>query len=414
MAPLGPFEPGPRLAVAVSGGADSLALALLARDWARARGGAALALVVDHGIRPESAAEARATCARLVAMGIEPRILTLALARGAGLAARARTARHAALADAASALGLLHLLFGHHAGDQAETVAMRRLAGSGAAGLAGMAALSETAGPRRLRPLLAVPPGRLRATLEAAGIGWIEDPSNADPSALRARLRQARGDAAGAGVLTRAAVAAAQARGVARAAAERGVAAELAAQARLHPEGYAVVAPGPVSAAALAALLRMIGGAAYPPAPDRVAGLFAAPRGGTLGGVRVLPAGRLGPGHLVVREAAAMAGPVAAIPGAVWDGRFRLGAAASLPAGAELGALGAGAAALRRLPAARCLSAAVLRTLPAVRRDGRLFAVPHLGYPDFSVTRTVPVVFAPASPVACAPFVPLTGRAAAT
>src|SRR5581483_11924045 len=65
MAPLGPFEPAPRLAAAVSGGADSLALALLSNAWVSARGGALLALVVDHGLRPTSAAEAAVTIERL-------------------------------------------------------------------------------------------------------------------------------------------------------------------------------------------------------------------------------------------------------------------------------------------------------------------------------------------------------------
>jgi tRNA(Ile)-lysidine synthase len=449
MAPLGPFEPRPTLAVAVSGGADSMALALLARDWARGRGGDIVALVVDHGLRPEAAAEAAMTCARLADMGIAPRLLTLALAHGPRLAERARVARHAVLAETAAGMGVLHLLFGHHAGDQAETVAMRRLSRSGAAGLAGMAALTETATVRRLRPLLSVPPGALRATLTAAGIGWIEDPSNADPTALRARLRRARGDAAGTGVLTRAAVEAAQARGAARGAAERAVAAELAARVRLHPEGYAVIAHGPLSTPAMAALLRTIAGAPYPPALGQVAALLAGASGGrrtggegadnpgagdpladapmadappiggkpaggpsacgTLAGVRVLPAGRFGSGRLVVREAASMQGPVPARPGVVWDRRFRLGATAVLPEGAEVGALGRDAAALRRLPAARRLPAVVLQALPAIRHDGRLFAVPHLGYPDSIVTHSVPVLFAPASVAACAPFVPQSG-----
>ena len=245
MAPLGPFEPSPHLAVAVSGGADSMALALLARDWVRARGGRVTALVVDHGLRPESGVEAAATLERLGGAGIPAQGLVLqGLARGPGLAARARAARHAALAAAAVRLGVLHLLFGHHAGDQAETVAMRMLSGSGAAGLAGMAALTEAEGVRLLRPLLTVPPGRLRALLRAACVAWVEDPSNADALALRARLRRARGDAAGEGVLTRAAGEAAAARGRARAASELAVAGELAARVRVYPKPMPCWRPG--------------------------------------------------------------------------------------------------------------------------------------------------------------------------
>ncbi|MDR3464564.1 MAG: ATP-binding protein, partial [Xanthobacteraceae bacterium] len=181
MAPLGPFEPAPHLAVAVSGGADSLALALLARDWARARGGRVSALVVDHGLRPESAAEAAITLERLAALGIAAQVLALhGLDHGPALAARARAARHAVLAAAAHRLGALHLLFGHHAGDQAETVAMRRLSGSGAAGLAGMAALAEASTaiyrlPSGRMPALMVSVMRSRELLDNAGVtGYYE------------------------------------------------------------------------------------------------------------------------------------------------------------------------------------------------------------------------------------------------
>ena len=123
-------------------------------------------------------AEAALVRDRLARQGIvdSPRLLTLH-GIAAGLrrwrSGRARP-RHAALEQACADAGILHLLFGHHAGDQAETVAMRLLDRSGPAGLAGMAALAETASVRRLRPLLAIPPGRLRASLRAAGVEWVE------------------------------------------------------------------------------------------------------------------------------------------------------------------------------------------------------------------------------------------------
>ena len=281
----------------------------------------------------------------------------------------------AACADA----GILHLLLGHHAGDQAETVLIRSLGGSGPAGLAGMAPLVETTRLRLLRPLLAVPPARLRATLAAAGVAWIEDPSNADATALRPRLRLLRRDRDGDGAATAALVAAAAASGRRRAETDRSVAASLAEQAVLRPEGFAVLSGQPLAPPALAALLQMLAGAPFPPATRSVAALAAAPRPATLAGVRLLPAGRLGPGLLAVREPAAMAPPVPARPGAVWDGRFRLGEAALVPPGATLGALGGDAARLRRFSP---LPSAVLRTLPAVRQGATLLAVPHLHYPD--------------------------------
>jgi tRNA(Ile)-lysidine synthase len=403
MAGLGPFEPSPRLAVAVSGGADSLALALLANAWATERGGSVLALVVDHGLRAASAQEARLAVARLGAQGIASRLLTLTdLRPGSGLAARARAARYRVLADACAQAGILHLLLGHHAADQAETVLIREQAGSGPDGLAGMAALVETQGLRLLRPLLGVPPVWLRDLLREVGMDWTEDPSNADPAAQRARLRAQRADPDGTGPATAALVDRAAAFGAARAERESGIAEVLAARASIHPEGFAVLSPGKLPAAALAALLRTIAGAGFPPPSGAVADLAAAPRPATLAGVRLLPAGRLGPGLLLVREAAAMAPPVEARPDAVWDGRFRLRPGADLPAGLRLGALGADAASLRsRSP----LPAAVLATLPALRRSGALVAVPHLCYRSDDASDPQTLVFAPALAAAPAPFV---------
>jgi tRNA(Ile)-lysidine synthase len=368
---------------------------LLADRWARARGGSVLALVVDHGLRTESGAEADLTVTRLSARGIAAEKLVLhGLLRGSALAARARVARHAALAEACRRRGILHLLLGHHAADQAETLEMRAASGTGADGRAGMAVLRETDAVRILRPLLTVPPGPLRRLLLEVGMEWVEDPSNADPASLRARLRLSRVDPSGEGPSVAAAVETAARNGRLRARREREAAQDLAERVRIMPEGYAVLSPGPLSAAALGALLRVIGGAQYAPANAALQRLAADPCAATLGGVRLMPAGRHGPtgAVLVVREARAMAGPVPAVAGAYWDSRFRL--LDSMP-DATLGAVGTDSVALRRRSD---LPAAVLTTLPAIRVEGRM-VVPHL-----DGARSV--VFAPPVPLACATFCP--------
>src|SRR5438445_7778340 len=141
MAPFGPFEASPVVAVAVSGGRDSLALALLAQDWTRARGGSVIGLVVDHGLRAEAAAEAAATLCVLSQQGIDGAILHWSGVKpSSGLQEAARVARYRLLRDECRRRGILHLLLGHHADDQAETVAMRAARRSGPDGLAGMAA----------------------------------------------------------------------------------------------------------------------------------------------------------------------------------------------------------------------------------------------------------------------------------
>lgn len=402
MAELGPFEPAPRVAAGVSGGADSLALAVLAAEWARARGGSLLALIVDHGLRPESGTEAAEAAARLAERRIPSRILPVAgLRRGPALAERAREARLDALTTACAEAGILHLLVGHHVADQAETVLIRALGGSGPAGMAAMAPLVELAPVRLLRPLLDVPPAALRAMLAALGIAWADDPSNADRTALRPRLRALRCDREGRGPATAALAATAAAMGRRRAAEDMRVAAELARCVLLRPEGFAVTDGHELTAAALARVIQAIAGAPFAPASKAVATLAAWPRPATLAGARLLPAGSLGPGLLVVREAAAMAAPVAARANAVWDRRFHLAADAHPPPGATMGALGEDATRLRRRTA---LPSAVLRTLPALRQGEKLLAVPHLRYPDADACLACPVLFSPPRPVAGAPF----------
>ena len=401
MAASGPFEPRPSLAVAVSGGADSMCLAVLARDWVLARGGSLLALVVDHGLRAESADEAALTLSRLTTLRIPARQLTvIGLSRGAGLAARARAARYEVLLQTCADAGRLHLLLGHHAADQAETLMIRVLSGSGGRGLAGMPAVHEAATVRLLRPLLAVPPAVLRAFLTDAGVPWVEDPSNADRRALRPRIRSLRdNDAGGTKTLAEAANAAGRHRAVGNLAIGR----VLAERVVMRPEGFAILSPGAIAPEALAALIRTVAGADFAPGTGQLATMAADPGPCTVWGVRILPAGRLGRGWLVVREAAAIGDAVEARHGVIWDGRFRLHAAHAPLEGLTIGALGDDARAIRRRPG---LPVAVLRTLPALRRGNVLVAVPHLDYPDFSAFQGVRLVFNPPHPLASAPFLP--------
>ncbi|NKC34660.1 ATP-binding protein, partial [Falsiroseomonas selenitidurans] len=105
MAPLGPFGPSPDLVVGVSGGPHSLALALLLARWARGAGGRILAGIVEHGLRPDSAAEAARVAGWMAGRGIEARILPLGLPPGPAVQARARQGRLAALLQLAAQAG---------------------------------------------------------------------------------------------------------------------------------------------------------------------------------------------------------------------------------------------------------------------------------------------------------------------
>ena len=379
---LGPWDGARRVAVAVSGGPDSLALAVFALAW-----GDPLALIVDHGLRAESAAEAEGARTAMQALGVPARVLRLDhLHKGAGLSARARTARYTALARACREAGLVDLLLGHHAGDQAETVLMRRRRGSGPAGRAGMAALVETDDMRLLRPLLAVDPAELRRVVAETGLIAAEDPSNTDERATRARLRREIGT-------DRAALLAEAAEfGSTRTADELAVAAELAARASLHPEGYAVISPGPMSGPALAAVLRSVSGRRYPLAAEALA---ASLRAATLAGVQLQ---NTPGGWRLTREPAAMAAAIPAAPGAVWDGRFRV---VEAPDGGEIGPLGGESV---RFRGASELPSTVLYGLPALRYNGVLSAAPFLGYGLPAMVADRVIVRNACLPAAGAPF----------
>ena len=378
MQAVGPFDAGRRVVAAVSGGADSMALA-----WLLARWGDPLAAIVDHGLRAESADEAALTATRLATFGVRSIIQPAGLATGPAQATRARNARYSLLLQTCQETGRPDLVVAHHAGDQAETARMRQDAGTGPLGLAGMATIDYRPQARLLRPLLAIDPARLRATLRHAGIAWVEDPSNLDRRSPRIRLRAAMTPQDRAESLSAAAAA-----GSRRMALEREIAAKLAAS-WIAPEGFAIV-PNAIDGHALSALIWTISGQPHPPPRSARQG----PTARTLHGVTLRPAGRLGPGLLIAREVSAVAAPVPARDGLVWDGRFRL--AGQIPAGLTLGALGADSALLRRWST---LPAIVLASLPALRRNGVLWAVPHLAFPDVDTCRSVRVLFWPARPI---------------
>jgi len=175
------------LGLAVSGGADSLALMLLAHA---ALPGQIAVASIDHGLRPEAAGEV-ALVERLAAeRGIPFAPLTVTLAPG-NVQARARAARYAALADWARSEGLGAVATAHHADDQAETLLMRLNRGSGLAGLAGVRAATRIDGTEvtLLRPLLGWRKAELVAVAAQAGVTPVSDPSNSNHDFERVQIR---------------------------------------------------------------------------------------------------------------------------------------------------------------------------------------------------------------------------------
>ena len=196
-----PFENAPRLAVALSGGADSLSLCFLARDWTAARGGRVTALTVDHRLRPESGEEARQVAACMARHGIDHKILPwLGEKPATGLQEAARVARYRLLCGWCRDNAVLHLLLGHHADDQAETVLYRLIRGSGVDGLTGISAIVDSAQVRLLRPLLGCRASDIRRYLRSYGEVWVDDPSNQDARFVRTHLRAMRASLEAAGL----------------------------------------------------------------------------------------------------------------------------------------------------------------------------------------------------------------------
>jgi len=387
---LGPFEQRPLLAVAVSGGADSLALALLTRAWAKRRRGRVVALTVDHRLRAESTAEARQVGRWLRRRGIAHEILTWDGPHPkSDLQSAARAARYRLLESWCHEACCLHLLLAHHREDQAETFWLRLARGSGLDGLSAMPALAERPQCRLLRPLLGVAPARLRARLQAERQPWIEDRSNANLAFARVRVRRSSAVLAAEGLSAERLAQTIRQLGRARSALEQDVARLLAQVVWIEPMGIAVLDPGPLRAAsaetalrALAAVLMTVSGSDYPARRDRLERLFewltSSPlgRGRTLGGCRIIPQRHK---VLVCREFAAVEEERALSRGgdATWDGRFRIALNTNVGRALSVAALGT-----HRLSAADRRSLAPIAVparaaLPALWRGGRIKGLMH-------------------------------------
>lgn len=316
------------VALALSGGGDSIALLRLAAAWAGERGRPLLALTVDHGLNPRSKDWTRFAGAAARAAGADWRALAWEGEKPTtGLTAAARAARHRLIAEAARVAGARIVLFAHTADDVAEADLMR--AEGSTLGRVREWSPSpvwpEGRGLMLLRPLLEERRETLRAWLAGQGADWIEDPANADPRFGRSRARRALAGTAPDG--------------------ERGVGAMDGEGGGSHAgisataEGTAWIARD-VGARALAAAMVCVGGGATPPRGDRLARLVRRLRASedfaaTLCGARLEAHGETvvlmrEAGELVRRPLAppVLAPPVLAplvlAPGveAVWDGRF--------------------------------------------------------------------------------------------
>lgn len=178
------------IAIALSGGADSLALAAATAFEAPKLGLSVVSITIDHGLQPGSDAVAQRAARQAAGLGIRPLVVPVEVGQDGGPEAAARDARYLALTDAASELGAVAILLGHTLDDQAETVLLGLARGSGAASLQGMAPASALRGVTMLRPLLTVRRATTRAACLAEGWDAWDDPHNSDRRFARVRVRE--------------------------------------------------------------------------------------------------------------------------------------------------------------------------------------------------------------------------------
>jgi tRNA(Ile)-lysidine synthase len=389
-----PFAKASKIALAVSGGGDSLALLDAFDRWRRRRGRpGVIVLTVDHRLRRGSTAEAAIVAKTAAKRGMTALVLTWKDPKPkSDIEGSARSARYRLLVDACREEGASHLILAHHQDDLAETFLLRLRRGAGVFGLAAMRPVHRVGEVTIARPFLRVSRARLAATTAAAKLKAIDDPMNSDSRFDRARVRRLMptlvGEGLDASLIAAAALRLADAADAIDAAATAlladAVAVDALAVAWLDVPRFAG-APIEVRLRTLARLLLVLGGEDYPPRHERLAALADAicahdertrfkrtlagtvveSRGGRIAFYR--ESGRVGLPTVEVKVGFA----------GIWDHRFAVAVGKGAQGGLTLGPLGE--AGRREVGAkAGIHPAGALAALPAFRRKGKVVAVPSL------------------------------------
>lgn len=319
-----------KIGAAVSGGSDSTALLYLLADLSEVVGFKLEAATVDHGLRPESAAEAEWVAARCRVLGVGHTTLNWIGWDGSGnLQDRARRARYGLLEGWAASLAIDTIALGHTMDDQAETLLMRLARGSGIDGLSGMAEWRQTDRVSLWRPLLRTRRQDLRDYLIRRDCDWIEDPSNEDRRYDRIKARQALQALAPLGLDAQSLSTAAANLGEARKAldlqayaAARDIARVECGDVVLERAGFSAQSTE-ISRRLLVHAIKWVSSTEYGPRGPAIADILAAMQSGkhsTLSGCRILAKGD---GYRITRELQAVKDE-SCQSDAIWDRRWRL------------------------------------------------------------------------------------------
>lgn len=390
---IGYFEPNPTIAVAVSGGPDSMALLLLLQEWATTQDGTVVALTVNHGLRSESAEEARWVAEQCAARGITHHTLKSEQEKPrSAIQEAARDERYQLLAAWCREHHVLHLFTAHHKDDQAETVLFRAARGSGLSGLAGISAVSVQSDVRLIRPLLSFPKSELMDYLAHKKQDWLEDPSNKNPAYSRTALRRALRGTNLTDRISQLSASLAKARNLL----EYKEASYLAESVIIDPAGFAILpldrfldTPPVIAQSMLSSLLQTISGSTQAPRSatlqllhDEMTRLPPLSRRNVAGCLLQYRAKERA--FYLMREAAATAPSLPVEEGKEyrWDNRFTISyqADGKLPA-ITVGGLGEQAARLGKIPYPyHDLPATVLAAFPGFFLLEELLLAPHIHY----------------------------------
>jgi tRNA(Ile)-lysidine synthase len=273
------FDPIKKMAVAVSGGPDSMALAFCLKRYQKTD---VLAFIVDHNLRKGSSSEAEGVQKSLSEMGISAEILRWDHEPIiTSVHEHARKARYHLLTKACHTHGIQDLFLAHHQDDQAETILMRMAKGSNIEGLSGMSSQTMREGIRLLRPFLSLRKDRLIVTCQEAGLSYVSDPSNTSDLFARGRLRKIMPLLAEEGLSIESLVRLGNHAAEVRQALDVAVRDFLIKFARSEIGGYVRIdrtalgsIPRAIGLRALASSLRFVHDHDYPPEQDGLAGFF--------------------------------------------------------------------------------------------------------------------------------------------
>lgn len=408
---MAPFETAPTIAVAVSGGADSMALCLLLQKWTKKNNAKIIALTVDHHLRPDSTDEAQQVKNWMQDLGIKHHILNWHPPENQNnIMEAARNARYHLLEEFCAAHHILHLATGHHADDQSETFLNRLTRGSGLYGLAGMGAVTYRDHIRMLRPLLSMSKQDLKDFLTHQNQTWIEDPTNNNPDYQRTRWRQSRDILSAEGLSPQRLNDTITNLGRARAAAEYQLAEAALKTITFHEAGFVTIntksflqLPPEIGLRLLAQILRHVGRPDHTPRMESLMDLYDhlkienfPPR--TLKGAYVFMKNHA----IIICREWQKTTPILwekNMSHTRWDSRFDL-TRTTMDQQWEIGALGEPGWEQIKPHIQTTLPHPVCLGLPTVRHQKKIVAIPHLQYAD----KEIKITFHPDFPVAGAVF----------